>query len=60
MKVKMLVAQSYPTFATAWTVPRQAPLSMEFSRQNTGVGSHSLFQRIFPTQGSNLGVPNYR
>ena len=23
--------------------------------KNTGVGSHSLLQRIFPTQGSNLG-----
>ena len=25
--------------------------------QNTGVGSHSLLQGIFPTQGSNLGLP---
>ena len=33
----------------------QAPLSMEFSK-NTGVGSHSLLQGIFPTQGSNLGL----
>ena len=24
--------------------------------QNTGVGSHSLLQGIFPTQGSNLGL----
>ena len=24
--------------------------------KNTGVGSHSLLQRIFPTQGSNLGL----
>ena len=24
--------------------------------QNTGVGSHSLLQRIFPTQGSNPGL----
>ena len=28
--------------------------------QNTGVGSHSLFQGIFPTQGLNLGLPHYR
>ena len=28
--------------------------------QNTGVGSLSLFQRIFPTQGSNPGLPHYR
>ena len=25
--------------------------------KNTGVGSHSLLQGIFPTQGSNLGLP---
>ena len=30
---------------------------MEFSRQETGVDSHSLPQRIFLTQGSNLGLP---
>ena len=80
-------------FATLWTVARQAPLSMGFSRQeywsglpcpppgdlpdpeikprspalqahslpaeppgkpkNTGVGSRSLLQGIFPTQESN-------
>ena len=28
--------------------------------QNTGVGSLSLFQRIFPTQGSNSGFPHCR
>ena len=27
---------------------------------NTGVGSHSLFQGIFPTQGSNPGLPQCR
>ena len=26
--------------------------------QNTGVGSHSLLQGIFPTQGSNSGLPH--
>ena len=26
--------------------------------QNTGVGSHSLLQEIFPTQGSNSGLPH--
>ena len=32
---------------------------MDFSRQkNTGVGSHSLLHRIFPTQGSNPGLLN--
>ena len=28
--------------------------------QNTGVGSFSLLQGIFPTQGSNLGLPHCR
>ena len=31
----------------------QAPLSMEFSRQEYWVGCHFLLQRIFPTQESN-------
>ena len=33
---------------------------MGFSRQNTGVGCHFLLQRIFPTQGSNPGLPHFR
>ena len=32
-EVKVLVAQSYPTFATPWIVAHQVPLSLEFSRQ---------------------------
>ena len=40
-------------FVTPWTVASQAPLSMGFSRQETGVGCHALLQGIFPTQGSN-------
>ena len=28
--------------------------------KNTGVGSHSLLQEIFPTQGLNMGLPNCR
>ena len=34
--------------------PRNSP------GQNTGVGSLSLLQKIFPTQGSNLGLPHCR
>ena len=34
--------------------PRNSPV------QNTGVGSLSLLQGIFPTQGSNPGLPNCR
>ena len=37
---------------TPWTVACQAPLSMEFSGNSVGVGSHSLLQGIFPIQGS--------
>jgi len=33
---------------------------MEFSRQEYGVGSLSLLQGIFPTQGSNPGLPHCR
>ena len=39
--------------ATPWSVGLQAPLSKGFPRQNTGVGCHFLFQRVFLTQGLN-------
>ena len=42
-----------PVTHTPWTVARQAPLSMDFSGKNTGVGCHSLLQGIFPAQGKN-------
>ena len=42
-------------FVTPWTIQ-----SMEFSRLNTGVGSLSLLQGLFPTQGSHPGLPHYR
>ena len=47
-------------FATPWTITYQAPLSMNFPGRNTGVGCHFLLQRIFPTQGSNPGLPHCR
>ena len=34
----------------------QAPLSLELSRQESVVGSHSLLQGIFHTQGCNPGL----
>ena len=40
-------------FATLWTVVCQAPLSVGFFRQDTGVGCHAFLQGIFPTQGLN-------
>ena len=33
-------------FATPWTVAHQAPLSMESSRQDAGVGSHFLLHHL--------------
>ena len=41
-------------FATPWTVVRQAPLSMGFSRQEYWSDSRALLWGIFLTQGSNL------
>ena len=38
----------------AWYSPRDSPV------QNTGVGSLSLLQGIFPTQGLNPGLPHCR
>ena len=40
-------------FVTLWTVARQAPLSLGFSRQEYW-SSHFLLQGIFPTQKLNL------
>ena len=51
MKVK--VSQSCPT-------PCDRMDSWNSPGQNTGLGSISLFQGIFPTQGSNPGLPHYR
>ena len=47
-------------FATPWMAARQAPLSMGFSRQEDWSGLPFLLQGIFPTQGSNVGLPHCR
>ena len=47
-------------FATPWIVARQAPLSMEFSRQEQWSGLPFLLQEIFLTQGSNPGLLHCR
>ena len=52
MKVK--VPQSYSTLCDPTEYIWNSP------GQNTEVGSHSLLQRIFPTQGSNPGLPHCR
>ena len=48
------------SFATPRTITHQAPLSMGFPRQNTGVHCHFLLQGIFLTQGSTLDLLNFR
>ena len=42
---------------TLWTVPARLLCPCNSPGQNTGVGSCSLLQGIFPTQGLNLGFP---
>ena len=58
MKVK--IAQSYPTLCNPVDYSPPGSLSMEFSRQDTGVAIHSLLQGIFPTYRSNPGLPYCR
>ena len=50
---RSVCAQSYRLFAVPWIVAHQAPLPMEFFRQEYWMGSHSFLQEIFLTQGSN-------
>ena len=52
-----LVAKSCTTFMTPQIIDCQAPLSMDFPGQNTGVGCHFLLQVIFSTQASNTPLP---
>ena len=48
-------------FATPWTVARQASLFVGDSPSKiTRVGCCAFFQGIFPTQGSNPGLPHCR
>ena len=35
-------------------------IKWDFPGKSTGVGCHFLLQRIFPTQGSNPGLPHCR
>ena len=53
-----LQADSLPT--ELWGKFKSLDSPWNFPGQNTGVGSHSLFQGIFPTQGSNPGFPHCR
>ena len=59
-EMKGLVTQSCLTLCDPMDVARQAPLSMGFPRQETGVCNHFLLQGIFPTQESNPGFLHCR
>ena len=52
-KVKVKVAQSYLTLCDPMDC-------IDSPGQDTGVGSFSLLQGIFPTQGLNPGLQHYR
>ena len=54
VKVKVKVDQSCPTLFETMDCPWNSP------GQNTGVGSLSLLQGIFPTQGPNPGLLHCR
>ena len=56
-----LVAQSCPTLCNPmdYSLPGSSVLGDSLSK-NTGVGCHALLQGIFPTQGSNPGLPHCR
>ena len=60
MKVKVKSLSRVRLFATPWTVAYQAPQSMEFSRQAYWSGLPFPSPGIFPTQGSNPGLPHCR
>ena len=54
---KGLVAQSYPILCDPHGLqPTRLLCPRDFPGKNTGLGSHSLLQEIFPTQGSNLSL----
>ena len=56
-KVKVLVAQSCLTLATAWNVACQAPLCMEFSRQEYWSGLSFPHPGDLPNPGIEPGSP---
>ena len=48
-------------FVTPWTVAQPgSSVHVDFPDKSTGVGCHFLLQGIFPTQGSNPGLPHCR
>ena len=44
------------TWLSNWTITKSLLCPWNFPGKTTGVGSHSLFQGVFPTQGLNPGL----
>ena len=58
---QVLVAQLCPTLCNPMDLqPTRLLCPRDFPGKDTGVGSHFLLQGIFPTQGSNPGLPHCR
>ena len=56
-----LVAQLHPTLCHPMDCsPPGSSVLGDSPGKNTGVGCHALLQGIFPTQGSNPGLPHFR
>ena len=59
-KVKVKSFSCGQLFATLWTHLPGFSVPGILPGKNTGVGYHFLLQGIFPTQGSNPGLPHWR
>ena len=59
MKSESEVSQSCPTLCDPME-PTRLLSPWNFPGKSTEVGCHFLLQGIFPTQGSNPGLPHYR
>ena len=60
LKVKVSVTQSCPILCNPIDCSPPGSCPWGFPGKNTGMGSHSLLQGIFPTQGSDLGFLHFR
>ena len=54
--LQSMVSHSWATKQQQWTTAHQAPVSMGFPRQNTGVSCHLLHQGVSLNQGSNSSL----
>ena len=59
-QMKVLIVQSCLTLRPHGLQPARLLCPWDSPGKNTGVGCHALLQGIFPTQGSNPGIPHCR